>query len=186
MRLKSLRNAYLLGCLLLQIAIAGAQEEVRIYLGEIKPILVSVKNQIDEFSSAIEPLREQKDVSGLNEAATRDVDAWVALEEQLQDVEPPEVAVDHYQALIHLVRLQRQRSQLLADAFASQLSVAREANKMKESGATKEEIEAHVRSTRLDPKETRQKIIFLQDQAAEADETLHQETSRLVEMIKKS
>lgn len=180
MKTTAFRSTLLLLTLLFLSPLSAQEEELKVYLGQTDPIIVTLQDNIKSFVDEVQPLREKSDFIGLKSTADKYIAIWDGMLEELSGIQPPEDAGKHYQALQRLLELQKESNQILSETLHSRISVLLEVKRMREANAPTEEIEAFVQDNTLDRDALIKRTTAVKNQTKEADATLKSERDRLL------
>lgn len=177
------RLKFLSFLLLLLVAQVQSQEEVKSYLDSSEPLMVRLQQTVQGFLDEVQPLREKKDIVGLKAVSDNYIGVWDGLLEELAGVTPPAEAQEHYSALKTLFQMQRENSVIMSETLAYQLNLISELQKMREGGATDEEVKEHAAVNGLDKEALLERTSTVKAATKEADAKLKAEHQRLTEMV---
>lgn len=175
---KKIGGGALLFCLLALSALAQ-QAEVQAYLERTEPLMGELRSNVRAFLDEVQPLREQKDMVGLKEVADRYITVWDGLLLKLSELEPPEVASAHYQALHSLFAAQQESNQVMSETLGEQIELLRRIGQMREEGAGEEEIQDFVTANPLDREAIAARSAKLKSAVQQADQTMETEHKKL-------
>lgn len=161
----------------------SAQEEVRSYLEQTNPLLLRFKTNVEEFLPAIKDLREKKDVVGLKNAGDVYAERWASLVADLDKVQPPSEAVEYHKAFRRLCELQQESNVILAETLQQRIDVVLQSRKMKESGASQEEIDTYVKENSPEKESLTARTGAIKEETQKVDAIFKSERRRLLELI---
>jgi len=179
---KKIGSGALLLCLL-ALSASAQQLEVRGYLERTEPLMGELRTNVRTFLDEVQPLREQRDMVGLKEVADRYITVWDGLLLKLSELEPPEVASAHYQALQSLFAAQRESNQMMSETLGQQIELLRKIGQMRDEGASEEEIQDFVTANPLDREALVARGAKLKSTTQQADEVLETEHEKLKAIV---
>ncbi len=161
----------------------AAQEEVVVYLDSSEPMISQMQSNIRDFLNEVQPLRQQKDIAGVKKVADKYILIWDDQLDQLSQIKPPAEAETHYQALKRLLELQRESNQIMSETLAQRLALLMEIQKMKEDGASDDQIKEFLATNTPDKASLLERATAVSAATKEADQTLKEEHQRLRSMV---
>lgn len=160
-----------------------AQDDITSYLEKTDPMILELQSNIKNFLDEVQPLRDENDIVGLKTTADKFVGIWNGMLERLEAVPAPEEAGKHYQALTQLLEQQRESNQIMSDTLANRIEVILQIQKMKQEGASQDEVDAFVSENALDREELVEKTTAVKAATTQADLSLKAERERLLELV---
>ena len=160
-----------------------AQDDIKAYLQKTDPMIVELQGNIKSFLSEVQPLRDDNDIVGLKTMADKYIGIWNGMLERLSAVAAPDEAGKHYEALTQLLEQQRESNQIMSDTLANRIEVILQIQKMKEEGASQDEVDAFVQENALDREDFIEKTTAVKEATNKADLALKAERERLLEMV---
>jgi Caspase domain len=149
------------------------------YIRKTDPLVEEMQGNIQLFLSTISPLRNSKDIIGLKEAADDFTLIWEEMSAKLSDISPPRAAEKHYQALKQLIELQRESTAFMSDSLAHRITILREVEKMRENGASDEQVQTYVTANQIDRADLVEKTSAIKKGTEQADSVFKAEAERL-------
>ncbi len=159
----------------------GAESSLESYIEKTDPLLIQFKRALTTFVEEIKPLREASDIVGIKALADKNVKEFESLLVELDGVEPPAVAQSYHRAFRRLLEVRRDNDKLIAETLAQQIALILKVQKLKESGASEQEVDAYIQQHRYDSEAFGIKAKALKDEAAAADRALKAEREKFVE-----
>lgn len=182
--MKTLKSTVLTVCMAIFLMSPGvAQEEIKAYLSETTPLILSLQENIQNFMGEVQPLRQNKDIVGLKDVADKYIGVWDGMLGQLGQVEPGPETQRHYQALRQLFEMQRKSNQIMSETLGQRIELLVEIQQMKENGATDDEVKEFAADNSLDREALLEETSAVKAATKEADETLKSEHKRLTGLV---
>jgi hypothetical protein len=178
---KAVLLSVLTACFL--VTAGAAQEQVEVYLTETTPLILGLQENIENFMGEVQPLREKKDIIGLKDVADNYIVIWDGMLGKLDQIEPGPETEKHYQALKQLFEMQKESNRIMSETLAQRIELLMEIQKMRDDGATDEDVKEFAANNTLDRDALVQRTSAVKAATKEADDTLKTEHKRLTEMV---